>query len=370
MAEGIKLDALRQEVKEAGAPWEPGETSLTRMPPDERERRLGFTPPPGEPSVDELHAALESGAAAIEHVPATSVGAPAAFDLRNVGGKSYITPIKNQGGCGSCVAFGTTAVVEGTASYERRDPTLTLDLSEAQLFYCWGKDEGRNCSNGWWPERALMAYRDKGVTFEDYFPYTAGDQACNVNADWVNRNAKIGTMQQLTTTAAMKDWISTHGPLAACIIVYQDFFAYKSGIYKHVSGNQVGGHCISIVGYDDGGGFWICKNSWGTGWGESGFFCIAYGECGIETWAGPWGASGVVVTQWLNNRQVQGLWADENARNAWVYLSGVGGGWHKLSATDDNVVLTMLADMIAAKAASRPVNAFDQGGTISLAYVL
>jgi C1A family cysteine protease len=368
MAEGINLEALRQEVKTAEAPWEPGETSMTRLPAAEREKRLGFTPPPGEPSVEEMHAALESGAIAVEHETAESVGAPASFDLRNVGGKSYVTTIKNQGGCGSCVAFGSAATVESTASYERRDPNLVLDLSEAQLFYCWAKAEGRNCSNGWWPERALINIRDKGLTFEDYFKYTAGDQACNVNADWPNRNAKITSFQQLTSTAAMKDWISTHGALAACFIVYQDFFAYKTGIYKHVSGNQVGGHCVSIVGYDDGGGYWICKNSWGTGWGESGFFKIAYGQCGLETWAGPWGATGVVLTQWLSNRMVQGLWAHESPRNAWVYLSSA--GWKKLSPTDDDVLLTMLADMIAAKAASRPVNVFDQGGTIKLAYVL
>jgi C1A family cysteine protease len=369
MAEGINLDGIRAAVKEAGASWEPGETSLTRMPQEEREKRLGFTPPPGEPSVDELHAALESQSITVEHEEAEGVGAPASFDLRNVGGKSYVTSIKNQGGCGSCVAFGSAAVVESTASYERRDPNLVIDLSEAQLFYCFAKAEGRNCSNGWWPERALINIRDKGLTFEDYFPYTAGDQACNVNADWPNRNAKIATMQQLTTTAAMKDWVSTHGAISGCFIVYEDFFAYRSGVYRHVSGNQVGGHCVAIIGCDDAGGYWICKNSWGTGWGESGYFKIAYGECGIETWAGPWGASGVTLTQWLNNRLVQGLWAHESPRNAWVYLSG-GAGWKKLSPTDDDVLLTMLADMIAAKAASRPVNVFDQGGTIRLAYVL
>src|SRR5436190_22328070 len=112
MAEGINLDGLRDEVKQAGAPWEPGETSMTRLPVAEREKRLGFTPPPGEPSVEELHAALESGSITIEDEPATAVGAPASFDLRSVSGSNYITAIKNQGGCGSCVAFGSTAPVE------------------------------------------------------------------------------------------------------------------------------------------------------------------------------------------------------------------------------------------------------------------
>lgn len=367
MDNGFSVETLRQKVQEAGAEWEVGETTLTRLPPSERERRLGFTPPPGEASVDEMHAALVQGVTA-EFEAAETIGAPASFDLRNVGGKSYVTPIKDQKSCGSCVAFGTVASVESTVAYERRDPSIVLDLSEAQLFYCWAKAEGRNCSNGWWPERAFMAFRDKGVTFEDYFPYTPGDQACNVNADWPNRNAKVTSYQKLASVAAMKDWISTHGAIAACFVVYEDFFAYKTGVYKHVSGNQVGGHCVSIVGYDDPGGYWICKNSWGTGWGESGFFKIAYGQCGIETWSGPFGGLGVVVTQWLNNRTVQGLWANESQLNAWAYLSGA--GWRKLAPSSDQVTLTLLADMIAAKAASRPVNVLDVGGTITTAYVL
>src|SRR5215210_7786489 len=368
MANELSIEGLQQKIEDEGAPWEAGATSMTQLPREERERRLGFTPPPGEPSIEEVHAALEQGIT-IEDEPAATVGAPAPFDLRSVGGKSYVTPIKDQKSCGSCVAFGAIAAVESTAAYERRDPSVILDLSEAHLFYCWGKAEGRNCSNGWWPENALIAFRDKGVTYEDYFPYTPGDQSCGVNADWPNRNAKITTLQKLASPAAIKDWVSTHGAVAACLVVYQDFFAYRSGVYKHVSGSEAGGHCVAIIGYDDAAGCWICKNSWGTGWGENGYFKIAYGQCAIETWAGPWGATGVITAQWLNNRTVQGLWAQESARNAWVYLSG-GAGWKKLSPASDQVTLSLLADMIAAKAASRPVNAFDSNGVITSAYVL
>src|SRR5213082_3205887 len=141
MAEGMNLEGLRQDVQEAGAAWEVGETSMTKLSRAKREMRLGFTPPPGERTLQEMHAALESGEADVQHESAASVGAPAAFDLRNVGGKSYITSIKDQGGCGSCVAFGSTATVEGTAAYERRDPNFVLDLSEAQ-FLLLGEGRG------------------------------------------------------------------------------------------------------------------------------------------------------------------------------------------------------------------------------------
>jgi C1A family cysteine protease len=135
-----------------------------------------------------------------------------------------------------------------------------------------------------------------------------------------------------------------------------------------VSGALAGGHCVTLIGYDDAQGCWIGKNSWGTGWGEAGFFKIAYGECGIETWLGPWAASGVSARLWRNNLQVRGLWTNESDRNAWVYLNGV--GWRKIAANDDQITLSMLAELIAAKAAARPVNVFDDGGTINQLYVL
>jgi cathepsin B len=67
--------------------------------------------------------------------------------------------------------------------------------------------------------------------------------------------------------------------------VYQDFMNYKSGVYKHVSGNVLGGHAVKIVGWgqENGTNYWICANSWGTSWGENGFFRIAWGQCGIDS---------------------------------------------------------------------------------------
>lgn len=72
--------------------------------------------------------------------------------------------------------------------------------------------------------------------------------------------------------------------------VYADFMNYKGGIYKHVSGAQQGGHAVKLIGWGTDGttNYWICANSWGPKWGESGFFRIAFGQCGIDSdlWAG------------------------------------------------------------------------------------
>jgi len=76
----------------------------------------------------------------------------------------------------------------------------------------------------------------------------------------------------------IKTALATYGPLTTTFTVYSDFFSYRSGVYTYTSGTYQGGHAVLIVGYDDPGQYFIVKNSWGTGWGEAGFFRIAYSE--------------------------------------------------------------------------------------------
>jgi Papain family cysteine protease len=119
------------------------------------------------------------------------------------------------------------------------------------------------------------------------YPYTDHQQPCKPCPDWATRLTKIKAWHTITATSSMKDWIANHGPLATCFTVYQGFDAYHTGVYHHVSGALRGGHCVCCVGYSDKLQAWICKNSWGTGWGQGGFFLIAYGQCGIDStmWA-------------------------------------------------------------------------------------
>jgi C1A family cysteine protease len=210
-----------------------------------------------------------------------AVTAPAAYDLTNVGGKNFVTDVKDQLSCGSCVAFGTVATVESRLRVQRGDPNLAIDLSEAHLFFCLARAGGYNCSTGWWPEYAYDAFKNTGVTDDACYPYSMSNTDCSGRcSNWADRVLKITGYTSLTSKSAdIKEWVSTKGPVSACFIVYQDFFAYKSGVYKHVTGGQAGGHCVTTVGYNDNPGYWICKNSWGTSWGDRGFFKIGYGEC-------------------------------------------------------------------------------------------
>jgi C1A family cysteine protease len=278
---------LREAVERAeNVEWEVAEEAI------DGGSRLGYLPSRGVPPLEEQEA-IAAQAAAV--APPAAPSYPPAVDLRATSAGNMITPIRDQGQCGSCVAFGSSAAVEGTLRAEHGDPSIELDLSEAYLFYCKAAEEGRTCggpTGGWYPKAALDVFsKGGGVPEEACFPYTAGDQECAACADWEGQATTIEAWRPLDTPAEMKDWIATHGPTVASMVVYEDFQHYRGGIYSYVSGEKLGGHCICIVGYDDERRFWIAKNSWNTGWGEEGFFRIAYGQCAIDS--GMLGVGGV-----------------------------------------------------------------------------
>lgn len=81
----------------------------------------------------------------------------------------------------------------------------------------------------------------------------------------------------------------TYGPMQTAFSVYQDFYSYRSGIYKYTSGAYLGGHAVKVIGWGNlnGVNYWIVQNSWGASWGEAGFFRIRFNELGInsQVWA-------------------------------------------------------------------------------------
>jgi len=363
MPDNIGIDQLNMLIKSAGGSWTAGITSVSELPPEEKKRRLGYNPSDGEETLEQR---IQASSAKVGAIKAGIAAAPSAFDWRNVNGQNYITSVKNQGGCGSCVSFGTTATVEAKFRIQRGNPSFAVDLSESSLFFCIGPATSASCSGGWYMSPAMDGFKNTGVPDEACFPYTDHQQACSQCGDSASRATKITGWHTISNAADLKTWISTNGPLATCFTVYDDFFSYKSGIYRHVTGGVAGGHCVSCVGYSDAGGFWICKNSWGTGWGEAGYFCIAYGQCGIDSTM--WAVEGILDTGWLNNVKVIGLWTIDQDRNAWAYISGY--GWRKIATDNDNIFFDLLRLLAAAKEGARPVNVYQDAGIIKQIYVL
>ena len=274
----ISLSEVTKAISEQGASWEAGETEVSRyasLPVDE----VGLF---GLSISDEQARVLLAEAATLQmrtfHVTAPP---PPAIDWRMHHGINYVTSIKNQRTCGSCVSFATCASLKSRVAIQQGKDNPQLDLSEAHLFFCGC---GMCCKTGW-NFTAALNWAKQGVGLERNFPYTPTNQACKNIASAVS----VPSWNAVTSMLARKQAIAADGPVIGGLNVYEDFYFYKSGIYRQTTGVFRGRHAVCVVGYQDSekddGGYWIIKNSWGPNWGEKGFMRIAYNDakCGLDT---------------------------------------------------------------------------------------
>nr|CAG4710523.1 unnamed protein product [Naegleria fowleri] len=219
-----------------------------------------------------------------------SARAPAqSFDARTKWGKC-VHAIRDQQQCGSCWAFSASEVLSDRFCIASNG-TIDVILSPEYMLQCDTSDYG--CDGGYL-NNAWNFLATTGIPTDNCDPYTSGGgdvgscpTACNNGAAIKLYKAK--NPQQLNTITDIQNDLQQNGPVQAAFSVYQDFFSYKSGVYRHVSGSLAGGHAIKIVGWgvtSDGHNtpYWIVANSWGVDWGLDGFFWILRGkdECGIE----------------------------------------------------------------------------------------
>ena len=265
-----EIDAIKAAINLRGAKWVAEENPVSSLPKEERRKRLGaFEDEVPDKTVSETL-----------YAPQTADSLPIAFDWRNISGNSYVTPIRDQRSCGSCWAFAATAALESKALMAFNWPGANVDLSEQIVISCSGAG---SCSGGS-PSRASNFFRDTGIGLESCYPYTATNGDCgSACSDWENSTYRIESWSYISagntpTTSAIKNAIYNSGPIIAIFDVYTDFFSYRSGVYSYVSGEDEGGHAVLIVGWNDSDNAFIVKNSWGTWWGESGYFKIAYSE--------------------------------------------------------------------------------------------
>lgn len=209
---------------------------------------------------------------------------PASYDWRN---HNAVTPVRNQGSCGSCWSFSAVAVME---SLVKRIDSRSVDLSEQQVVNCVLSG---GCEGGY--TRDALAYMySYGIVMEAQVPYEAADGTCNsslqssyyLNNYWSDY---IGDKAMWTRVNDIKYALTNFGPVSVSMRVYSDFYySYTSGVYMwDGTSEDLGGHAILTVGWVDDdsiatGGYWICKNSWGSSWGENGFFRIGYDQANID----------------------------------------------------------------------------------------
>jgi len=225
-------------------------------------------------SMSVLGGATPSG---VKAASISSSGAlPSSFDWRNVNGSNWMTPVKNQGSWPNCFYFASAAVVEAKFNIDNKNPKLLYDLSEQDL---------HTCSNSTW---TFQYMKDSGVVDEACDPYAPAITTCNRCPDWKNRTAKIRDYYSVTGgPEALKRALMQYGPILIAIDAYDIGMPPNSW------------HSVALIGWNDTGGYWIIKNSWGAGWGGNGYGKLPYNRS-LEQQTG---SAGYVVGQTIHPLQ-------------------------------------------------------------------
>jgi C1A family cysteine protease len=202
--------------------------------------------------------------------------------------KGAVTPVKNQGQCGSCWAFSTTGSLEG--AYFLKNGTLE-SLSEQQLVDCAGSTGNQGCNGGLMDDAFDYIHANGGITSESNYPYTAQNGACDTRRE----HQVVATLRSHTDVPANSDDALMNAiaqqPVSVAVEADQSSFQfYSSGVMTAACGTALD-HGVLAVGYGTDGGqdFYKVKNSWGADWGEAGYIRLGRGpsynagsgQCGI-----------------------------------------------------------------------------------------
>lgn len=260
-----------------------------------------------------------------------SDGLPAAFNWCDQG---VCTPVKDQGGCGSCWAFATAGVVESAI---KRVDGVERDLSEQYLLSagthgtCYGGMPAYDLFIGATPAHQTEA----GAVYERDLPYTGQDTPLTRALPHHERMLAWNSLFN-ADVATIKRIIREYGPVSAYVCAGSRFMWHRSGVFETDESAVCNGsinHAVVIVGWDDGRGSrgaWRVRNSWGTTWGEGGYMWIGYGVSGIGQWIdyvyydrmtpGTYAIAGRVRDRWNG---VAGVSVSDGSRSAFTDQYGV-----------------------------------------------
>jgi len=201
--------------------------------------------------------------------------------------EGYVTPIKDQGQCGSCWSFSATGSLEGQLFKKNKQ---LVSLSEQNLVDCSGNYGNYGCDGGLMDAAFQYIQANGGVDTEASYPYTAEDGTCKFSASNVG-GTDTGFVDVNPTEKDLQHAVQTIGPVSVAIDASQwSFQQYASGIYyePECSSEELD-HGVLAVGFGSewlNKDYWLVKNSWGDSWGEQGYIRMSRNKdnnCGIAT---------------------------------------------------------------------------------------
>nr|AEC13302.1 cathepsin H [Gallus gallus] len=212
---------------------------------------------------------------------------PEAVDWRKKG--NFVTPVKNQGPCGSCWTFSTTGCLESAIAIATGK---LLSLAEQLLVDCAQAFNNHGCSGGLPSQAFEYILYNKGLMGEDAYPYRAQNGTCKFQPDKAIAFVKDVINITQYDEAGMVEAVGKHNPVSFAFEVTSDFMHYRKGVYSNPRCEHTPdkvNHAVLAVGYgeEDGRPYWIVKNSWGPLWGMDGYFLIERGKnmCGLAACA-------------------------------------------------------------------------------------
>jgi predicted outer membrane repeat protein len=257
------IEELRQQIKDNGWSFEVNDNFSRTITPEHRlNLRSGFAMTDADYREMEQH---------LKIFPMDKDPLPSNLDWRDVGG---ITPVKNQGECGSCWAFAATAELE---AFIKIYYGVETDLSEQQSVSC--NPYGAGCDGGW-ASASYYVFQQQGAVTQACMPYLSMDPP---QAPCIQEGQKkygyITGYNYISNNVDQIKQALQNGPVCTGINATDAFEAYGGGCFDEISWST--NHLVLIVGYDDRScddeGAWIIKNSWGPGFGESGYITVQYG---------------------------------------------------------------------------------------------
>jgi C1A family cysteine protease len=201
--------------------------------------------------------------------------------------KGAVTPVKNQGSCGSCWSFSTTGALEGAFFIKNGG---LQSFSEQQLVSCASSSGNNGCNGGLMDAAFTWVKEQGGICTEDAYPYTGTDSACSSSCSTVPGSAPTTFTDVAASESALQSALSKQ-PVSIAIEADQSALQlYSSGVLTGACGTNLD-HGVLAVGYgtdaDTNTDYYRVKNSWGGTWGDAGYINIERGssqnggQCGI-----------------------------------------------------------------------------------------